>query len=312
MDAVKRPGRRVAFACSAIAASAAGACALDLSQFDSHMLVDGGRPDTTSNHDAANERQHRDGSPDGSVDGGEACNTPATCGFCAKLHPAPFFCADWDEGPDAAARWTTATAAGGSFSVAQDASVSPPASFLATGREALLQETLPDASTLKSVHIEVDVATTNCSDVGSNYRLIALGCDNVVGAGGSGILVLQDGQLGFRSFSTFQDAGGGKTINLIDGGGFDNPNPNPSMLFPTSSWSHLVLDLTPPYGASATLGRVPDEGSAPAFTGGLQGYGCPHPTTWFVQLGMLAGDPPSCDVHFDNFILDYTTDPASD
>jgi hypothetical protein len=264
---------------------AAAACALDLSRFDSGN-GDAARPDAF-----IREASSDLGAPP--HEASTACHD-AACGFCASLHPAPFFCADWDEGPDAAAGWTSSTSSGGEVTVDRDAWVSPPASLLASGGNVTLTKVLPNPSTLEAVHIEVDVAT-NCTSDAGNCRFVSLACIDETDAGGSAIVEVQGGDLGVQVYSPRLDGG-----YLVEGGVFGSGDR--SKLALTPSWSHLVVDLTPPYGVAMTLGD-----GGPAFTSASLGYGCPRPKKWTVSLEREPTNEGSCEFHFDNFTLSYTT-----
>jgi|HubBroStandDraft_1064217.scaffolds.fasta_scaffold66897_1 hypothetical protein len=290
MAPMKRVGLRVALAVSTgIALSAAIACTLDLSQFDSQ-------------YDAAPlDAAGRDGSP--APEGGDAnaaCQDVAACGFCAK-HRNSFFCDDWDEGQtDAAAGWSSPAFQGGGLTVARDAWVSPPASLFVANEQAYLSETLPEPAILESVHFEVDIATT-CTAHDSYYFFAVLGCDDAIGAhGGSAALAVSDGALALWTYAAKDDAG----HYLIDGGG--GGTPEVSKLLLATTWQHLVVTLTPPYGVEATLGPSPEGVSSAVFTNNNFGYGCPQATAWSFHLGAVYNDGPACELRFDNFLLDYT------
>jgi hypothetical protein len=176
--------------------------------------------------------------------------------------------------------------------------------LLVTNGQAYLKKTLQGSSGLSTAHIEVDVETT-CLDEEHYYWFASLSCEDETGHAGSVVLDVSSGKLAYSTDAPRSDAG----QSLIDGGGLGNGFV--SKLPFTRSWQHLAADFTPLYGVTATLGPSPDGGSMPAFANNPFGYGCPHPTEWTVTLGIIYASGPSCDVHFDNFLVSYTKDGGS-
>ncbi len=226
-----------------------------------------------------------DATPDGTIDAGGSDAAP---GFCASLATPVKLCTDFDEGQPVDAGWGATDLYGGQAINLTAMAFSPPSAFQSAVNpsgapaSARLLQALPTASPHVRLEFEMLLAPSD-----GTFELAVI--HEVIGDG--------------TTYGLFyREVGSALQVELLnlagDGSVFDQTWPIGA---PSSTWSHVVIDLEVADAGSFTVQQdgqvVVTQTNVPTST--------PTRTALFVELGFYSFEPGSGEASFDNAIVDW-------